>query len=328
MSANRRLGIHDNGQTMRRKIRPLRNEAEDQPDRVGTRDAERAPTVKTAFSARFLRAERRRKKLTSSPLKTLNLGATAMQAREEDLRAREAIVREREIQLSRRESAVAEHASEIRNAQIGKSAQENFNSKLLQANEHLVVASVQLQITAEELEKAKAEMTHLAMHDVLTDLPNRVQLQDRIAQAIAFAKRHDAKLAVLFLDLDRFKEVNDSLGHAIGDRLLQSVAQRLKSAIRDSDTVSRLGGDEFVLLLSEVGQAEHLEQKIEKIHQIITAPYLVEGNDLRISATIGVSIFPEHGEDAETLIRHSDIAMYCAKRNGRGHYQFFTGVED
>jgi diguanylate cyclase len=128
---------------------------------------------------------------------------------------------------------------------------------------------------------------------------------------------------VLFLDLDRFKAVNDTFGHAIGDQLLQSVAHRLKSAIRDSDTVSRQGGDEFVLLLSEVSQEKILAQKIEKIHQIITAPYCVSGNDLDIGATIGVSVFPADGEDAETLIRNADAAMYYAKENGRNNFEFF-----
>jgi diguanylate cyclase (GGDEF)-like protein len=224
---------------------------------------------------------------------------------------------------SRREDSAAVTEQELHDAQILKLKQDDFNSKLRQANEHLIVASVQLQIMAEGLARSEATMSHLAMHDFLTDLPNRVQFDDRVGQAIALAKRHDAKLAVLFLDLDRFKSVNDSLGHAIGDQLLQLVAQRLKGAIRGSDTASRHGGDEFVLLLVEVGQEEALALKTEEMHDIITAAYHIEGNDLHIGATIGISIFPEDGEDTSTLIRNADIAMYYAKENGRNRYQFF-----
>jgi diguanylate cyclase len=244
-------------------------------------------------------------------------------AREEGVHAREDATRTREAQALQREGLATLREQEIHEGWASKAAMLDRSIKLRQANEQLVIAAVQLQIATEEIEKSKAEMTHLANHDFLTDLPNRMQLFDRIAQAIALAKRHHAKLAVLFLDLDRFKLVNDTFGHAIGDQLLQSVAHRLKSAIRSSDTVSRQGGDEFVLLLSEVSQEEILALKIENIHRIITAPYCVAGNDLDIGATIGVSIFPADGEDAETLIRNADAAMYYAKENGRNHFQFF-----
>lgn len=191
------------------------------------------------------------------------------------------------------------------------------------ANEQLVISSVRLQYVTEELEKSRAAMSHLASHDSLTDLPNRTQLSDRLDQAIAVAKRHHEKLAVLFVDLDRFKVVNDTFGHAIGDQLLQSVAQRLRSVIRHSDTVSRLGGDEFVLLLSEVNQDEVTALKVEKIRQAVAAPYSIAGNDLEIGASIGISVFPDDGEDTHTLIRNADIAMYSAKDGGRNKCQFF-----
>jgi diguanylate cyclase (GGDEF)-like protein len=244
-------------------------------------------------------------------------------AREEELHVRENEVQAREVQASQREDSATVREQENRDSQVLNAAQEDFNSKLREANEQLVVALVHLQMIAEDLERSKAEMTHLATHDFLTDLPNRVKLYDRIGQAIAFAKRHGTKLAVLLFDLDRFKIVNDSLGHAIGDHLLQTVARRLKSAVRDSDTVCRLGGDEFVVLLSDVTEAEDLTLTIEKVHNIIKTPYCIAGHDLEIGATIGVSIFPENGEDTETLIRNADRAMYHAKDHGRNRYEFF-----
>jgi diguanylate cyclase len=280
------------------------------------------PAIEGAVSSRQ-KSARLRKKLVHLSEKRAHLRGNAILPREAEVHAREDAAHGREVRALQCEGPATVRQQEICDSQTLKATQEDLNVKLRQANEHLVVASVQLQIMAEELEKSKAEMTHLATHDFLTDLPNRMQLYDRIGQAIALAKRHDTKLAVLFLDLDRFKIVNDSVGHAIGDKLLQSVAQRLKSAIRGSDTVSRQGGDEFVVLLSDVSQQETLALKIEKIHNIITAPYCVAGNDLHIGVTIGVSIFPGDGEDTETLIRNADAAMYYAKDNGRNKYQFF-----
>lgn len=245
-------------------------------------------------------------------------------AREEGVQAREDAACARETQATQRESLATVREEEIHEDRANRTAMQERSVKLRQVNEQLVISSVQLQIATEEIEKSKAKMAYLAHHDFLTDLPNRIQLSDRIAHAIALAKRHHAKLAVLFLDLDRFKAVNDTFGHAIGDQLLQAVAHRLKSAIRSSDTVSRQGGDEFVLLLSEVNQDESLALKIEKIHEIITAPYCVAGNDLDVGATIGVSVFPEDGQDAETLIGNADVAMYYAKHTGRNKFQFFT----
>ena len=167
-------------------------------------------------------------------------------------------------------------------------------------------------------------MAHLAHHDFLTDLPNRMLLSDRVANAIALARRHGKQCAVLFLDLDRFKHINDSLGHPIGDQLLQSVAQRLVACVRGSDTVSRQGGDEFVVLLSEIEHAEDAALSAEKILLALAAPHSIAENELHITASIGISIYPEDGQDAETLIRCADTAMYHAKDKGRNNYQFFT----
>ena len=167
------------------------------------------------------------------------------------------------------------------------------------------------------------QVSHLASHDGLTDLPNRMLLNDRLAQAIESARRHRHKLAVLFLDLDRFKEVNDSLGHGIGDQLLQSVARRLVTSVRRSDTVSRHGGDEFVVLLSQVEQADDAAATSRKMLRALAAPFEVAGRDVCVTASVGVSVYPDDGEDSETLIQNADTGMFCAKARGGNLYQFF-----
>ena len=167
------------------------------------------------------------------------------------------------------------------------------------------------------------KLAHRAQHDVLTDLPNRLLLNDRLDQAIALARRHGNQAAVLFLDLDRFKHINDSLGHEIGDMLLRRVGKRLVAAVRGSDTVSRHGGDEFVIVLSELDHAQNAGRHAEKIHAVLSAPYAVGQRDLRVNVSIGISIFPDDGQDAATLIKCADTAMYHAKENGRNTYQFF-----
>ena len=167
------------------------------------------------------------------------------------------------------------------------------------------------------------KLSHLAQHDFLTDLPNRMLLNDRIDQAIALGRRHIEKVAVLFLDLDRFKHINDSLGHAIGDMLLQGVGKRLVAAVRGSDTVSRQGGDEFVVVLSELEHAQNAARQAEKIHAALSAAHTIAQHDLHVNVSIGISVFPDDGQDAETLIKCADTAMYHAKECGRNNYQFF-----
>jgi diguanylate cyclase (GGDEF)-like protein/PAS domain S-box-containing protein len=167
------------------------------------------------------------------------------------------------------------------------------------------------------------KMAHLAHHDSLTDLPNRLLFNDRLSHAIVLAQRHRRKLAVLFLDVDRFKHVNDSLGHRIGDRLLQAVAQRLLGCVRRSDTVSRQGGDEFVVLLPEVDDAQDGAVSAEKMLQAVSEPYCIDQHELRVTASIGIVVFPDDGADADTLLKHADIAMYHAKEQGRNNYRFF-----
>src|SRR6202161_551676 len=167
------------------------------------------------------------------------------------------------------------------------------------------------------------QMTHSAQHDFLTGLPHRMLLTDRVGQAIVFAPRHMKKVAVLFLDLDGFKHINDSLGHPIGDKLLQSIAKRLVDCVRGSDTVSRQGGDEFVVLLSEVAQSEDAAISAVRLLQAVAEAHPIGAHDLHVTTSIGVSVYPDDGLDAETLIKNADTAMYQAKENGRQSYQFF-----
>src|ERR1700676_986004 len=167
------------------------------------------------------------------------------------------------------------------------------------------------------------QMSHLAQHDCLTDLPNRILLMDRLTQAISLARRNGNRLAVLFLDLDGFKHINDSLGHTVGDKVLQSIAARLVAAVRHSDTVSRQGGDEFVLLLSEIKNARDATISAKKMLASLTVPHSIAEHNLHVTASIGLTTFPDDGEDAETLVKNADTAMYHAKASGRNNYQFF-----
>jgi diguanylate cyclase (GGDEF)-like protein len=167
------------------------------------------------------------------------------------------------------------------------------------------------------------KMSYLAQHDSLTDLPNRVLLHDRLNEAITLSSRYQRKLAVLFLDLDRFKHINDSLGHVVGDRLLQSVARRLFTCVRSSDTVSRQGGDEFVVLLWEVRHAQDPAITAGKILAALREPHLINEHELHITGSIGIVTYPDDGADVETLMKRADIAMYHAKEIGRDNYQFF-----
>jgi diguanylate cyclase (GGDEF)-like protein/PAS domain S-box-containing protein len=170
------------------------------------------------------------------------------------------------------------------------------------------------------------QMAHSAQHDFLTGLPNRMLLNDRINQAIVLAPRHSKKVAVLFLDLDGFKHINDSLGHPVGDKLLQSITKRLCECVRGSDTVSRQGGDEFVVLLSEIERPEDAAITATRILEAVAQAHGIDGHDLHVTTSIGVSVYPADGLDAETLIKNADTAMYQAKENGRQSFQFFKAA--
>jgi diguanylate cyclase len=167
------------------------------------------------------------------------------------------------------------------------------------------------------------QMSHMADHDVLTDLPNRRLLSDRLGRAIALARRHGTRLAVLFLDLDRFKHINDSLGHSIGDQVIRVAAGRLAAAVRGSDTVSRQGGDEFVVVCAELERAEDAAISAAKIIAAVAVPMHVAGHEIHLTCSVGVSIYPEDGRSGQALVARADTAMYHAKSSGANTYRFF-----
>ncbi len=175
-----------------------------------------------------------------------------------------------------------------------------------------------------ERKKVEETIRHLAYHDALTGLPNRLLFHDRLLVAFANAKRSGRQLALLMLDLDEFKEVNDTLGHYTGDRLLQEVSKRLTDLLRGSDTIARLGGDEFMLLIPEVTNAEDYVIIAEKIIKALHRAFRCDGHKIRITTSIGIAIFPHHGDDADTLMKHADTAMYRAKKMGRDNYQIYA----
>jgi diguanylate cyclase (GGDEF)-like protein/PAS domain S-box-containing protein len=175
-----------------------------------------------------------------------------------------------------------------------------------------------------QLEEAKARAQHLADHDALTGLPNRRLLEDRLTQALALSQRNRKQTAVMFIDLDRFKPINDSLGHSVGDLLLKEVSQRLVNQLRVGDTICRIGGDEFVVVLPEVKRSSDVAQVAQKVIEQVSQPLVFEERELGVTCSIGIAVFPDDGRDAETLIRNADAAMYHAKELGRTNYQFFT----
>jgi diguanylate cyclase (GGDEF)-like protein/PAS domain S-box-containing protein len=172
-----------------------------------------------------------------------------------------------------------------------------------------------------ERRRHEAELEHMATHDILTGLPNRMLFKDRLEQALKYAHRKGLQLAVMLLDLDQFKEINDSLGHSVGDKLLQHVGERLSSVLRKGDTVARMGGDEFMLLLPEITQVSDSSTIAQKILTAIRTPLKIEQHQLHITTSIGIAIYPLDGLDADTLMKNADIAMYWAKDKGRNDYQ-------
>jgi len=174
------------------------------------------------------------------------------------------------------------------------------------------------------IKRSEEELNRLAYHDVLTGLPNRLLLLDRINHAIRRAARSGGRFAVLFIDLDRFKNINDTLGHQTGDALLNTVAERIQKRLRAEDTLSRLGSDEFLLLMEDITNEQQAAHLARDLLRLLSQPYHVAGHDIFLSASIGISLHPEDGDDAETLIKHADTAMYRAKEGGRNGYQFYT----
>ncbi|MGH8852783.1 MAG: putative bifunctional diguanylate cyclase/phosphodiesterase, partial [Telluria sp.] len=202
-------------------------------------------------------------------------------------------------------------------------ARDELEIRVAERTAELAGANALLQEEINERRQAEARVHHMAYHDSLTGLPNRALLSDRLDCALRAAQRKGHRLAVMFIDLDRFKTINDSLGHATGDHLLREVARRLCAAVRESDTVARLGGDEFVVLLPDAGGAQECALVGDKIIEALATPFPFEGHSLHISPSIGICLCPDDGNDVETLMRHADAAMYHAKAAGRNNYQFF-----
>ena len=208
-------------------------------------------------------------------------------------------------------------------AEAIRRARDELEVRVLERTAELAGANALLQGEIVERRQAEARVHHMAYHDSLTGLPNRALLSDRLDRAMLAVQRSDRKLAVMFIDLDRFKTINDSLGHLTGDYLLKEVASRLCRAVRASDTVARLGGDEFVVLVPGIRAADECTHVAEKIIEVLASPFPIDGRMLHITPSIGISMYPDDGGDVETLMRHADAAMYHAKANGRNNYQFF-----
>ncbi|ESS70798.1 diguanylate cyclase/phosphodiesterase [Methyloglobulus morosus KoM1] len=237
--------------------------------------------------------------------------------------ARDGTADQRENSMVIRETRATVREKEIQAEETLKAASNHLIIMLQQANAHLVTVSIEAHKMAEQVKVAKDQLAYLAHHDVLTDLPNRILLLDRLNSAIELAGRKGWQLALMFLDLDRFKYINDSLGHVVGDKLLQSVAGRLLGCARHSDTISRQGGDEFVVLLPFIEQREDAALCAQKLIESVRLPHHITGHDIHVNVSIGISIYPDNGLDAETLMKNADTAMFCAKENRSNKFKFF-----
>ena len=184
-----------------------------------------------------------------------------------------------------------------------------------------VTALLSISRDVTERRKAEERMRHLAQFDALTDLPNRALVFDRLAQALTLARRHQRPLALLFIDLDEFKPINDTFGHAEGDAVLVALGRRLRASVREADTVGRVGGDEFLVVLHEVDGRDGALRVADKILRALVEPIVIEGRAHRVGCSIGVALYPEHGDDADTLTNRADTAMYAAKATGCGGVQ-------
>ena len=231
------------------------------------------------------------------------------------------------FQLNQQAERLRTHLAKLRQnlAQVQRDCSESHAAQLQEANEKLVLAALQADTNAESAISDLDQLLRVSQRDALTGTPNRALILDRLDSAIAAARRHGTRIAVIFLDLDHFKPINDTLGHAGGDEVLQLVAQRLQSIVRDSDTVSRYGGDEFLVLLTEVSQASDAALLAGKMLAALAAPSHVADYLFQVSASVGITVYPEDGEDATTLINRADAAMYRAKRAGGGSFEFHRG---
>ncbi|KAF0190821.1 MAG: diguanylate cyclase [Gammaproteobacteria bacterium] len=180
---------------------------------------------------------------------------------------------------------------------------------------------LEVRLLYKQLEHYGRELESLALHDALTGLPNRRLLNDRLSSAIAHARRNKRTMAVMYLDLDGFKEINDTMGHNAGDTLLSMVAARLVAAVRQEDTVARLGGDEFVIVLWELNHADDVAKLVSKVIQAVSQPYRIQDHGVVMTVSVGIGIYPTHGEEVETLMKSADLALYEAKRTGKNDYR-------
>ncbi len=207
--------------------------------------------------------------------------------------------------------------------QVRDSALRDAQHQLEQRVQQLLLEVAERQQAQAALRESEEQLRHQAFHDALTGLPNRALMNDRLAIALAHAHRNLSRLAVMFLDVDRFKLINDSLGHSVGDELLRQVASRLASSLREGDTLARLGGDEFIILLPGLGEDTAAAKLAGKLLVALRQPFHLEGRELFLSASIGISLYPLDGSDAETLVKNADVAMYRAKEQGRDNYQLY-----
>ena len=298
-------------------LKAKRNDHQPAPDSAGTL---------TASEADVLRGESRdlRVKIADLHGETADLRRQTHDLRRQtadlhqeasDLRAKTAILHGKALRAKKAKKKIAKE----------KEALNTHNESMLrEANERLVIATINAQTMTEAAEKATLRMFYMAEHDNLTGLPNRSLLNDRLEQAVSFANRHGMKIALLYIDLDHFKHINDSLGHGVGDLLLQAVAKSLQSCIRLTDTVSRQGGDEFVVLLPEITTVQDAVLTAEKLIETMARPFHVGGHRLHITPSIGISLYPDDSKDIAELIKNADTAMYQAKKNGRNGFQLFA----
>ena len=225
------------------------------------------------------------------------------------------------------EDITAEHATRASleaSRDAAEASRDALERAVAERTLELQAANERLQAEIADRREAETRAQHLADHDALTGLPNRRLLEDRLTQALAASQRNRKQTAVVFVDLDRFKNINDTLGHSAGDLVLKEVAERLMKQLRVVDTVCRMGGDEFVVVLPEIKRASDAANVAAKILETMSHPFTVADRELNITPSIGISVFPDDGRDAESLIRNADAAMYHAKGTGRAHYQFFT----
>ena len=201
-----------------------------------------------------------------------------------------------------------------------------YNSALRNADKKIIILSLVEDITERVL--ALEDVYRLAHHDTLTGLPNRLMLYSRLDQTLASARRHGRGVALMMIDLDHFKNVNDSLGHVAGDDLLRQVADRLRNDLRESDTLARVGGDEFVLLGEDVASSQDVKVIARKIVDTMTEPFDIQGSRLQVSTSIGVTLYPRDAAGAAQLLRNADLALYRAKHEGRGQYRFYSPKMD